>query len=215
MNTAVNFNNPSAPTLFKGELPVRYPELTNETLNFRLKKILDDEKLLQNEIKSRKSTCKKYGRLATLTNSVEYTLILADIVIGTLAATVPAVGIVVSTAAFSGVGLISGLAKMIQGKLYEKKMKHYKLSVVAHTTLSNLHHKISKAMVDAQISHEEFEDIQTIMNEWKNNPVLAPKLHQSTLNTETIELLRQQAAEKAQQDLLDKLKKISVDQKNK
>ena len=129
MNTSVNFTNPSAPLIFKGENIVRYPELLSESVNFRIKKIMDDEKLLQDEIKSRKSIYKKYGRVASLTNGVEYALILADIVVGTLATTIPVVGGTVSSAVFSGIGVISGMAKIIQNKLCEKKYKHYNLSI--------------------------------------------------------------------------------------
>jgi len=208
MNTSAQFNTPSAPSMFKGDNLTKYPELLSDSTNFRIKKIMDDEKVLQDEIKSRNSICKKYGRLSTLTDGVEYTLILADIVIGTLATALPGVGNVVSAATFSGVGLISGMAKLIQSKLNEKKLKHYKLSVVAHTTLTNLHHKISKAIIDGQISHEEFEDIQNTMNEWKKGPTSTTK--QPTLSAETIELLSQQATEKAQKDLLEQLKQINA-----
>lgn len=212
MNTSEGFiNTPSAPTTFKGENFTKYPGLLTESTNFRIKKIMDDEKLLQDEIKSRNSICKKYGRLASFTDGVEYTLILADIVIGTLAATIPGVGSMVSAATFSGVGVISGVAKLIQSKLNEKKLKHYRLAVVANTTLDNLHHKISKAIVDGQVSHEEFEDIQNVMNEWRKSPKSSK---QSTLSPETIELLSQQATEKAQKDLLEQLKQLNA-KKNK
>lgn len=208
MNTSVQFSTPSAPSIFKGDNLTKYPELLSDSTNFRIKKIMDDEKVLQDEIKSRNSMCKKYGRFSTLTDGVEYTLILADIVMGTLATAIPGVGSMVSAATFSGVGLISGAAKLIQSKLNEKKLKHYKLSVVAHTTLTNLHHKISKAIIDGQISHEEFEDIQNTMNEWKKGSSSTTK--QPTLSPETIELLSQQATEKAQKDLLEQLKQIKA-----
>ena len=229
MNTSVNFGTtPSAPALFNDVRPARqvgyhaspetndvrparqvgYPELLSESTNFRIKKIMDDEKLLQDEIKLRKTMCKKYGRFSSLTDGIEYTLIAADIVVGTLAATIPGVGAMVSSATFSGVGLISGAAKLIQNKLNNKKMKHDRLSVVALTTLNNLHHKISKAIIDGQISHEEFEDIQNTMNEWKKGPTSPSK--QSALSSETIELLSQQASEKAQNDLLEQLKQIKA-----
>jgi hypothetical protein len=209
MTTSVNFNTPTAPSMFKGDNFTKYPELLTESTNFRIKKIMDDEKLLQDEIKSRNSICKKYGRFSSLTDGVEYTLILADIVVGTLAATIPGVGSVISSATFSGVGLISGVAKLIHSKLNEKKLKHYKLSVIAHTTLNNLHHKISKAIIDGQITHEEFEDIQNTINEWKKGPSTSLS-KQPTLSPETIELLSQQATEKAQKDLLEQLKQINT-----
>lgn len=205
MNNITNFSIPSAPT-YKGENFVKYPELLSDSTNFRIKKIMDDEKLLQDEVKARNSMYKKYNRFSTFTDGIEYTLIMADIVVGTLATTIPVVGNLISTATFSGVGLISGVAKLIQNKLNEKKLKHYKLSVVANTTLGNLHHKISKAIIDGQITHEEFEDIQNTINEWRRN---ACQTQQSNLSPETIELLSQQATEKAQKDILEQLKKFN------
>lgn len=208
MNTSINLSHPSAPTLYKGDVSVKYPEVLTESTNFRIKKIMDDEQLLQNEIKSRKSMCKKYSRFSTITDGVEYSLILTDIVIGILAATIPGIGSIVSSATFSGVGLISGVAKLIQNKFNEKKMKHYKLTVIAQTTLNNLHHKISKAIIDGQISHEEFEDIQNTISDWKKGPQTTAK--DTTLSAETLELLNKKAAEKAQKELLEQLKQINV-----
>lgn len=212
MNLTHFTNTPSAPALIKGENVVKYPELLSESVNFRIKKIIDDEKLLQDEIKSRKSTSKKYARAITLTNGIEYTLILADIVVGTVATAIPVVGGGVSAAVFSCIGMISGLAKIIQSKLGEKKLKHYKLSVIAHTTLANLHHKISKAIVDGQITHEEFEDIQNTIHEWKNGQ--NTHLKSVNLTSETMELLNQQATEKAQKEILEQIKNLSVNNKS-
>lgn len=209
MNTSANFHTPSAPSMFKEGNSTRYPELLSDSTNFRIKKIIDDEKMLQDEIKHRDSVCKKYGRYSSLTDGVEYTLILVDIGLGTLATAIPGVGNVVSSATFSGVGLISGVAKLIRNKLNIKIMKHYRLSVIASTTLNNLRSKISKAIIDEQITHEEFEDIQNTMNEWKNGSKGVTK-QQLTMSPETIELLSQQATEKAQKELLDQLKHINL-----
>jgi len=208
MNQAGILNLPSAPTAYKGDNLTKYPELLTESTNFRIKKIMDDEKLLQDEVKSRNSLCKKYGRFITLTDGIEYTLILADIIVGTAATLIPGVGSVVSSVTFSGVGIISGVAKLIHNKLNEKKHKHDKCKTVADTTLSNLHHKISKAIADGQISHEEFEDIQNTMDEWRKGQFIPSK--QASLSPETFELLSQQATEKAQKELLEQLKQLNA-----
>ena len=57
MNT---FSTPSAPSLIRGENFTKYPELLSDSTNFRIKKIMDDEKLLEDEVKNRNSICKKY-----------------------------------------------------------------------------------------------------------------------------------------------------------
>jgi hypothetical protein len=205
MTTSDSFINiPSAPTAFVDS--VKYPELLSESTNFRLKKIIDCEKLLQDEIKKRNSLYKKYGRLSTCTESIEYALIIGDIGVGALATAIPVVGSVVSAATFSGIGVISGIAKVIQNKLNNKRMKHYKLSTVATTTLNILNRKISKACTDGQISHEEYEDILNTMDEWTKGPISPEK--QPALSKETVELLSQQAIEKVQKDLLEQLEQL-------
>jgi hypothetical protein len=206
MNTTQNFSStPSAPTAL-----VKYPQLSSisDSTNFRIKKIMDDEKLLQDEIKARKALCKKYGRIMTVTDGVEFSLIAADIILGFAAAAIPGVGVLVSSAAFSGVAIISGISKLIHIKLTGKKMKHYRLSTIAQTTLANITFKISKAISDGQISHEEFEDIQNVITEWKKGPT-SPNSNKNTITPDTIELLSQQAAQKAQEDLLEQIKKIN------
>jgi hypothetical protein len=209
-NTSENLNSPSAPPRL-GEDYAKYPGLFTESTNFRIKKIMDDQKFLEDEIKARNAVCKKYGRMCTVADFIEYSLIATHIVVGVVANAVPVVGAVVSTTSFSGVGLISGVAKMIQGKLQEKKMSHYKRSVVACTTLNNLNHKMSKAIADGQITHEEFEDIQKVVEEWKrgNSPSSQIKAV-PILTVETMELVTKQATEKAQKDILDQLKNITV-----
>ena len=212
MNTMQNFSsNPSAPPVLVQH--PQYPELPahalTESTNFRIKKIMDDEKLLQNEIKARNALFKKYGRFISITDGIEFSLITADIIVGTAAAFIPGAGAAISSMAFSGVALISGLAKILHIKLTGKKMKHYKLSTIAQTTLANVAFKISKAIADGYISHEEFEDIQNVINDWRKGPEPIDT-KKPVLTPDAIELLSQQAVQKAQEDLLDQIKKINT-----
>lgn len=161
-----NSNHLCESTPFTEDILTSYPDLLGNSTGFRIQKIIEDEKLLKEEIKKRNLLYKKYGRYAALTDGFEYGLILTDIIVGTLLTLIPNMS-EVSSVTFSGVGLISGVAKLIQSRLVAKKLKHHKLSVIAQTTLNNLHHKISKAINDGQINHEEFEEIQSIMYNWK------------------------------------------------
>lgn len=184
-----------------------YPDLINfnESTNFRIKKLMDDEKLLQDEIKFRSSLSKKYGRYATVADVLEWTLIAGDIVVGTVCAAIPGIGSAISTITFSGVGAISGFSKIVQAKLTAKKTKHRDLSIVAKTTLANLHHKISKAIADGQITHEEFEDIQSTINMWKNvrSGEVTGSTREPLLTPEMIQTL----TENAQKELISRLQK--------
>lgn len=181
-----------------------YPEISfNESTNFRIKKLMDDEKLLHDEIRFRNTMAKKYGRVSTFTDILEYGLIAGDIVVGTLCAAIPGIGTTISTITFSGVGAISGFAKVLQVKLTAKKTKHRDLALVAKTTLANLTFKISKAISDGQITHDEFEDIQETLKSWKKLRADADsKVDKSALSPELIKSL----TEKAQRELIQKLK---------
>ena len=210
--SSVNISIPSAPTVFGHDDSGKYPKLLTNSTNFRIKKIMDDENLLQDEIKKRNGLCKKYGRLSTITSGLEYLLFFMDI----FAAVLVSQGFVIMTQTifstiFPGMAVISCIAKFLQNKINEKKMKHYKLSVIASTTLTNLNHKISKAITDGEITHEEFEDIQNTINEWKKGPISSTK--QPALNQETINLLNKQATEKVQKDLMEKLQKWKTENK--
>lgn len=184
-----------------------YPDLINfnESTNFRIKKLMDDEKLLQDEIKFRTALSKKYGRYAAVADVLEWTLIAGDIVVGTMCAAIPGIGSTISTITFSGVGAISGFSKIVQAKLTSKKTKHRDLSIVAKTTLDNLHHKISKAIADGQITHDEFEDIQSTVNMWKKarSGELAGSIREPLLTPEMIQTL----TANAQKELIARLQK--------
>lgn len=185
-----------------------YPKFMDDSTNYRIKKIMDDSLILQNCIKERNILTKKYTRVSTVLDVLEYLLISGDIIIGTAAAAIPGVGPLIPTTIFSGVGVISGIAKFIQTKLNEKKQKHSNKATEASTTLHNLHFKISKAINDGEISHNEFEDIQNTINDWRcqkdqyteNVPV----------NPEFFNSITKEVTEKTQKQIIEHLKKMQL-----
>ena len=60
--------------------------------------------------------------------------------------------------------MISGFIKKVLKTIRNKKKKHNKIFMLARSKLNSIENKISKALMDNEISHEDFE---TIINEEK------------------------------------------------
>ena len=60
--------------------------------------------------------------------------------------------------------ITSGFVKMFLKTIRNKKKKHNKIVMLARSKLNSIESKISKALMDNEISHEDFE---TIINEEK------------------------------------------------
>ena len=58
----------------------------------------------------------------------------------------------------------SGFVKKFFKKIRNKKKKHNKIVMLARSKLNSIESKISKALIDNEISHEDFE---TVINEEK------------------------------------------------
>ena len=61
--------------------------------------------------------------------------------------------------------LCTGLIKKLLKAARNKKKKHNKIVILARSTLNSIENKISEAMINNQISHEDFI---TIINEERN-----------------------------------------------
>ena len=61
--------------------------------------------------------------------------------------------------------ILSGFVKRFLKTARNKKKKHNKIVMLARSKLNSIESKISKALMDNEISHEDFE---TIINEEKN-----------------------------------------------
>ena len=61
--------------------------------------------------------------------------------------------------------ITSGFVKTFLKTIRNKKKKHNKIVMLARSTLNSIENKISRALMDDEISHEDFE---TIINVEKN-----------------------------------------------
>ena len=149
---------------------------------YRLKKMEEVEKFLQNEINQREKLYKKFKRYSTSIRLVDHALITATVISGSgsIAALCTGIGLPVSIA-LGGVTLCLSLATAITrktNKLFDTKAKkHDKITVLAQTKLDSVHDTISRAINDDHIDPTEF---QRIIQEKERYLLLKEQIRQKT-----------------------------------
>ena len=189
---------PSAPPL--------YPSLGGD---YRLKKISDCEKELENEISHYRKISKKYKRAKTIINAFAATTGSLAAVLSTASFTTFLTGIgAIIGAPIAGVATLMGIASTAAAisseRLNARVTKHEKTVSLAdshHLSVSKL---VSKAMIDGSISDAEFNLIlREIDNYYSLKDQLRRKVKKIENSRENIdaETLRQELKKKIQQKL--------------
>ena len=151
---------PSAPQLY----PSLHSEANEVGAEFRLKKICDCQKQLEDEISHYKKVSKKYKRAKSIASkitsvSVFLTTLLAS---SSIATSLSGIGIAVGVP-LSLTALITTLissASMAGSQNFENKVrKHEKTISLAESSLLSMSRLISKALKDGFISDGEFDSI--------------------------------------------------------
>ena len=110
---------------------------------------------------------------------------------------VPA-GIIGASCSFT-FSITSGFVKRFLKTIRNKKKKHNKIVMLARSKLNSIESKISKALMDNEISHEDFE---TIINEEKKYRELK----------ESIRMINSQRSDVEKISLVEERKKIGINQ---
>ena len=148
---------PSAPPL--------YPSLPRESVgDYRLKKICDCQKELENEISHYKHTCKKYKRAKSIANAFATSTGILTVVLSSsgLAASLSGIGAVVGAplAGIAGLmGFFSTAVGVGSGRLSKMITKHEKTVSLAESKYLSVSRQVSKALNDGVISDAEFNMI--------------------------------------------------------
>ena len=189
---------PSAPPL--------YPSLGGD---YRLKKINDCEKELENEISHYRKISKKYKRAKTIINAFAATTGSLAAVLSTASFTTFLTGIgAIIGAPIAGVATLMGIASTAAAisseRLNARVTKHEKTVSLAdshHLSVSKL---VSKAMIDGSISDAEFNLILREIenyNSLKSQLRRKMKIENSSGEKVDAETLRQELKKKIQQKL--------------
>ena len=129
--------------------------------SYRLQKINEIQKTIENERDKRATLSKKYHRSVKIINVIDEVLIVATMGtgiagIGLLSTIIAAPIAIAMEAAAIGAGAISILGSQVSKKLALKAEKHDKIKTLAESKLNTINDHISKALKDNYISEEEF-----------------------------------------------------------
>ena len=154
---------PSAPQLYPS-LEVNEMRSQSDVAPFRLKKICDCQKQLEEEISHYKRVSKKYKRTKSVASkitsvSVFLTTVLASSSVGTsLSGIGIAVGVPLSLTALVTT-LVSSASMAVSQSCDNKLRKHEQTVSLAESSLFSMNRLISKALKDGFISDGEFDSI--------------------------------------------------------
>ena len=133
----------------------------SEQTKFRLSEIIGIENYFHQEINQRKSCSKKLSKYVTAFDYIDKILIV-------LSATSSGVSIIsftsiigapvgIASASFTLIfSLTTGIVKKLQSITRNKKKKHDKILMLAKSELNSIETLVSQALIDMEISHEEF-----------------------------------------------------------
>ena len=145
---------PSAPPL--------YPSLQRESVgDFRLKKICDCQKVLENEISHYRHVGKKYKRAKTIAGAFATSTGVLTVVLSSAGLTASLTGIgALAGAPLAGIAGLMGIASTAvgvgSGRLNKKVTKHEKTISLAESKHLSVSRQVSKALTDGVISDAEF-----------------------------------------------------------
>ena len=139
---------------------------------YRLKVISDVKKFLETEINNRDAFSKKYFHVARIINITDSVLVGITVLAEAAGAVLLSTGVGVPIALGLGIsgaatGAISILGNITVKKTTTKAEKHLKIKTLASAKLDTIASHISKALIDNNISDDEFKLIMEEMNKYK------------------------------------------------
>ena len=138
-------------------------KLSDQT-KFRLDEIKKIENYFHEEINQRKLCSKKVNKYVTTFNYIDKILIVLNATTGGVCiishATVVGAPVGIASAGFTILfSLATGITKKLLKTTRNKKKKHDKILMLAKSKFNNIESLVSKALIDMEISHEQFVTI--------------------------------------------------------
>ena len=132
-----------------------------EQTTFRLDKITEIENYFYQEINQRKSCCKKLSKYVAAFYYIDKILIVLSATTGGVSicsfTSVAGAPVGIASASFTLIfSLTTGIVKKLLSITRNKKKKHDKILMLAKSKLNSIETLISQALIDMEISHEEF-----------------------------------------------------------
>ena len=137
--------------------------------HFRLNKINEMKDYFVAEIKERELMSKRLSKYIASFEYFDKSLIVLSVTTGSISivsfATVTGAPLRIISASFSlAFSISTGIIKKLLKTTRNKKKKHNKIVMLARSKLNSIESKISEALINNEISHEDF---MTIINEEK------------------------------------------------
>ena len=187
--------------------PSIYPNLNANISNeqqFRLNKINEIKDYFLAEIRERelisKNISKYIASLDYFDKSLNVLSILAgSISIASFATVIGAPAGIIGASCGLTFSITSGFVKKFLKTIRNKKKKHNKIVMLARSKLNSIESKISEALINNEISHEDF---MAISNEERNYQQLK----------ENIRMMNSQRSDTEKINLIEEDKKIGIDE---
>ena len=184
-----------------------YPNLSTTSSNdwqFRLNKINEIKDYFIAEIKERELMSKNLSKYTASFEYLDKSLIVLSVATGSIsiASFATAIGApvgIMSASCSLAFSITTGFVKKFLKTTRNKKKKHNKIVMLARSKLNSIESKISKALMDNEISHEDFE---TIINEEKKYRELK----------ESIRMMNSQRSDVEKISLIEEGKKIGINE---
>ena len=199
------------------EVPSAPPE---ESQSYRLEKIDEMEKFLRAEVDCRDNLTKRCKRRATTAMISDTSVITAitALEVASVVTLTTGVGMPVSIALASAgliLGFSSAIVHRVQKVFDSKAKKHDKIKTLAESKLDSISSLVSKAVEDANISHDEFQFILKEVEHYrvlKNQIRTKSKRVVDTITAEQREAILAEGRKQGKQDFLRQIARTSATQ---
>ena len=144
----------------------------SEQTKFRLSEIMRIENYFHQEINQRKSCSKKLSKYVAAFDYIDKILIVLSATTGGVSicsfTSVVGAPVGIASASFTLIfSLTTGIVKKLLNITRNKKKKHDKILMLAKSKLNSIETLVSQALIDMEISHEEFVTILKEKDKYK------------------------------------------------
>ena len=177
------------------ETPNVYPNLSVNTSNeqrFRLNKVNEIKDYFIAEIKERELMSKDLSKYIASFEYFDKWLIVLSVATGSISMTSFATVIgapagIMSASCSYAFSITTGFVIKLLKTTSNKKKKHNKIVMLATSKLNSIESKISEALIDNKISHEDF---MTVFNEEKKHQELKESIRMMNSQRSDVEKIR-------------------------
>ena len=180
------------------ETPNIYLNISNDQ-QFRLNKINEIKNYFIAEIRERELMSKNFSKYIASFEYLDKSLVTDSISIASFATAIGAPVGIMSASCSLAFSITTGFVKKFLKTIRNKKKKHNKIVILARSKLNSVECKISEALINNEISHQDF---MTILNKEKKYQELK----------ESIRMMNSYRSDAEKVSLMEEGKKIGINE---